>query len=181
MPPDWSIRQTKPSVALASWSIVADPTAPSPPNVLGLTKTVNADPTFNLAIMEKTSFKDVDLSVSVKAMSGEVDQGGGPIWRAQDENNYYIARFNPLESNFRVYYVKNGQRRQLDSARIRTKPDTWYEVRVTMVDGHIQCYIDGEKLLEASDSTFEKAGMVGLWTKSDAATRFDDLEVRGSR
>jgi len=179
VPADWRIRQTRPTQALASWSIMKDPTAPSKPNVMALTHTKNDDPTFNLAIAKDTSFKDVDLSVNVKAISGETDQGGGPIWRCQDENNYYVTRFNPLESNFRVYYVHNGRRKQLQSARIDTVPGTWYSVRVTMIGHHITAYLDGKKLLEATDDTFSNAGMVGLWTKSDAVTRFDDLSVEG--
>jgi len=177
VPASWSIRQTRPTKALATWKIVTELTAPSPPNVMALTKTENDDPTFNLAIAEGTSLTDIDLTVKVKAISGETDQGGGPIWRCRDEKNYYVARFNPLESNFRVYFVKNGVRKQLDSARIATQPGRWYTVRVTMVGDHITCYLDGQKELEATDDTFDDAGMVGLWTKSDAATRFDDLSV----
>ncbi len=180
VPADWSIRQTRPTKALAAWNIMADPTAPSKPNVLALTRTENDDPTFNLAIAKDTSFKDLDLTVKVKAISGETDQGGGPIWRCTDENNYYISRFNPLESNFRVYYVKEGRRKQLQSVRINTEPGTWYTVRVTMIGHHITCYLDGKKLLEATDDTFQDAGMVGLWTKSDAVARFDDLRVRNA-
>jgi|GEM_PF-101556 len=177
VPSDWSIRQTRPTTALATWEIMTDRTAPSKPNVLALTKTENDDPTFNLATAKGTSFRDIDLTVNVKAIRGQTDQGGGPIWRCQDENNYYVTRFNPLESNFRVYYVKNGRRKQLRSARIDTIPGTWYTVRVTMIGHHITAYLDGKKLLEATDDTFTNAGMVGLWTKSDAVTRFDDLQV----
>jgi iron(III) transport system substrate-binding protein len=176
-PKDWSIRQTKPTTALATWKVVADPAAPSMPNVLALTETSNFDGTFNLAVADKTAFKDLDLTVKVKAVSGKEDQGGGPIWRCKDENNYYICRFNPLESNFRVYYVKDGVRKQLESAKIETEAGRWYTIRVTMTGPHIACHLDGKKLLEADDSTFPDAGMVGLWTKADAVTSFDDLTV----
>ena len=114
----------------------------------------------------------------MKAVSGDEDQGGGPIWRCKDENNYYICRFNPLEGNYRIYKVVNGKRKQLDTTRIETEPGKWYAVRVTMVGEHITCYLDGRKLLGVWDSTFEDFGMVGFWTKADAVTRFDDLVVR---
>jgi hypothetical protein len=171
----WSVRETGPTKRLATWKVVADATAPSKPNVLALTETENRGRTFNLAIAEKTSFQDLELTVRVKAVSGEDDQGGGPIWRCTDENNYYICRFNPLESNYRVYKVVDGKREQLASVKIETVPGKWYAVRVTMVGDRITCYLDGAKLLEAKDGTFADAGMVGLWTKADAATRFDDL------
>lgn len=176
-PRDWTLRQTKPTTALATWKVIADPTAPSKPNVLALTETANFDGTFNLAIADKTAFKDLDLTVKVKAVSGKEDQGGGPIWRCKDENNYYICRFNPLESNFRVYYVKDGVRKQLESTKIETEAGKWYTVRVTMNGPRIACYLDEKKLLEAEDGTFPNAGMIGLWTKADAVTSFDDLNV----
>ena len=177
-PEGWSIRQTHALTVSAVWQILMDPTAPSKPNILALIKTENYNGTFNLAIPEETSFKDLDLSVKVKAVRGEEDQGGGPIWRCKDEDNYYICRFNPLEANFRLYFVKDGRRKQLQSAKVKTQPDQWYTVRVTMLGDQIACYLDGKKLLETMDDTFKQAGMVGLWTKADAVTSFDDLVVR---
>jgi len=177
VPKGWSIRQTRPTEAMAVWQVIADPSAPGKGNVLALTKTENYNGTYNLAIADGSSFKDLDLTVKVKAVKGEEDQGGGPIWRCQDENNYYICRFNPLETNFRVYFVKNSKRKQLQSYNIETKPGKWYTIRVTMVGDHITCYLDGKKMLDVKDDTFKEAGTVGLWTKADAVTSFDDLTV----
>ncbi|HQL54910.1 MAG TPA: hypothetical protein PLQ87_09400, partial [Phycisphaerae bacterium] len=171
----WRIAATNPTAALATWQVVADPTAPSPPHVFALTKTENYDGTFNLAIADGPAFQNLDLSVKVKAVAGKEDQGGGPIWRCQDENNYYICRFNPLESNFRVYVVANGKRRQLDSVKLELSADRWYEIRVRAVGNQITCYLDGEQKLAAADGTITAAGRVGLWTKADAVTSFDDL------
>ncbi len=178
LPADWMIRETGQPSASATWMVVADSTAPSKPNVLALTTTVAHGSTFNLAIADNISFKDLDLMVKVKAVTGEEDQGGGPIWRFKDHDNYYVCRFNPLEGNYRVYKVANGQRKQLDTASVKTAAGKWYSVRVTMIDNQIRCYLDGKKWLETKDDTFQDAGKVGLWTKADAATRFDDLVVR---
>ena len=145
------------------------------PNVMKLVETNNDNGTFNLAMAEGTSYGDLDLSVAVRADLGKEDQGGGPIWRCRDEDNYYICRLNPLEGNFRVYRVLRGRRRQLESANADLASGRWYTVRVIMVGRHITCYLDGKKLLEADDDTFKRAGMVGLWTKADAVTAFDDL------
>lgn len=177
-PPDWSIRQTNPTTALATWEIATDDAAPSKPNVFALTKSENYNGTFNLAIADATAFKDLDITVKIKAIAGEEDQGGGPIWRCRDENNYYICRFNPLEGNFRVYRVVAGKRKQLQSAEVETKPGTWYEVRVTMVGKRAVCYLDASRFLDVEDDTFPEAGKIGLWTKADAVTSFDDLVVR---
>ncbi len=175
-PSGWSFRQTSPDGVAGIWKIAADPSAPSPPNTHRL-QTKATDGTFNLAIVEKSSYQDLDLRVKVRADSGVEDQGGGLIWRCKDENNYYICRFNPLESNFRVYKVAEGKRQQLASAKIETVTSKWYDVRAVMIGDKITCYLDGVALLEASDSTFAQSGMIGLWTKSDASSSFDDLVV----
>jgi hypothetical protein len=175
-PPAWRVAETKGSGKTGKWTVVADDTAPSKPNVLKL-DTQAEDSTFNLLIAEKSSFKDLDLRVMVKALSGNEDQGGGLIWRARDANNYYICRINPLEGNFRVYKVEDGKRSQLQSEKLETKTGQWYEVRAVMTGDHIECFVDGKPYLHAHDDTFKETGMVGLWTKADASSAFDNIAV----
>jgi len=139
-------------------------------------KAKNDDATFNVALAQGTSFKDIDLSVKLKAVAGEVDRGGGLVWRAKDSKNYYLARYNPLEDNFRVYKVQDGKRTQFQSAKI-PGDEKWHTLRVTMVATKIACYLDGHKHLEVEDATFPGAGMIGLWSKADARSYFDDLTV----
>jgi len=176
-PPGFTIAQTGPAKSKATWAVMADSDAPSQPNVLALTHTENRGRAFNLLIADAAEPADLDLSVKVKAHRGKEDQGGGLIWRCRDENNYYVCRVNPLEGNYRVYKVEGGERTMLESASIELHSNQWYTLRVTMMGEHITCYLDGKKLLEATDSTFKDAGRVGLWTKADAHTAFDDLTV----
>ncbi|RKY89073.1 hypothetical protein DRQ09_01965 [candidate division KSB1 bacterium] len=162
---------------LGKWEILEDETAPSKPNVLAQTSMENFGYHFNLAILENSSYKDLELSVKFKGVKGNEDRGGGPVWRYIDRNNYYIARANPLENNFRVYKVVNGNRRQMDSKSLKVTSNEWHTIKIRMVGDKIECYYDGVKYLEVKDSTFKKAGKIGLWTKADAYTYFDDLEV----
>ncbi len=176
---DWLVlAETHPGQTPAQWEIKADPAAASPPNVLALTQTKNKGSTYNLAIFTKPQFRDLDLTVKVRADTGEEDQGGGPIWRCRDANNYYICRVNPLEANFRVYRVVDGKRTQLATAETDAAAGVWHTIRVTMTGSQIACHLDGRKLLAASDETLPEAGRIGLWTKADAATSFDDLSAR---
>ena len=115
-------------------------------------------------------------------MGGVEDQGGGPAWRhRRSEDDYYVARWNPLEDNFRVYSVRGGERLQLDSARVRSDAQAWHTIRVRHVGDSITCWFDGEELLHATDAKLTTPGAVGLWTKADATTSFDDLAVRPAR
>jgi hypothetical protein len=118
--------------------------------------------------------------VNLKASAGDYDQGGGLVWRAKDAKNYYIARFNHKEDNFRVYKVVKGVRSQpLQNADV-THHDGWAVLRVTMKGDHIECYIDGKKHLDVHDSTFIEAGKIGVWSKADARSQFDDLTLSGN-
>ncbi len=132
--------------------------------------------TYNLALVNDTSYQNLDLSVRVKANTGEVDQGGGMVWRARDKDNYYVARYNPLEDNFRLYKVEGGRRTQLDHADAPGDRQ-WHTLRITMNGREILGYLDGERVLVAEDSTFPDAGQIGLWSKADACSFFDDLTV----
>ncbi len=159
---------------VGTWEVAADGT-----NHVLAQKAENPDKTFNLALVEGTSYKDLDLSIRVKAIAGKNDQGGGFVWRAKDKDNYYIARYNPLEDNLRVYKVENGKRTQLDHAEVPGNHD-WHTLRITMQGREILGYFDGKKVLVAEDSTFADAGQIGVWSKSDAQSEFDDLTVSGN-
>lgn len=139
-------------------------------------KAENANRVYNLTLLDGTSPKDLDVSVRVKAIAGKLDQGGGLVWRAKDKDNYYTARYNPLEDNLRVYKVEGGKRTQLDHADVPGDRE-WHTLRITMKGRAIVGYLDGKKLLIAEDSTFPDAGRVGLWSKADAVSYFDDLTI----
>ena len=122
-------------------------------------------------------FRNGTITVKVKAGTGEVDRGGGPIWRVQDANNYYVARWNPLEDNLRIYYVKDGRRVQLASADVETSPTQWHAIAIEHDGDQMTCSFDGRQLLSVKDATIGREGGVGVWTKADAASSFDDFAV----
>lgn len=136
------------------------------------------DAVLNVALARDTRLRNVDLSVRLMPVAGEVDRGGGLVWRARDKNNYYLCRYNPLEDNYRLFRVVDGVRKQLKSVKVPSD-NAWHTLRATMSGSSIACYLDGKKLLEADDATFPDAGMIGLWTKADAQSYFDDLTVAG--
>ncbi len=118
------------------------------------------------------------IEVKMKANSGDADQGGGLIWHVQDADNYYVMRYNPLERNFRVYFVKDGYRKMLASANANIPSHEWFTIAVTQQDDEITCSLNGQALLNVKDKTFPNTGGVGFWTKADAASSFDDLVIR---
>ena len=180
LPEGFAPAQTAGRGKLALWQVVEDGSAPKGHKVLFVLPDprTNHGSCFNVLLYQGQQFKDLDLSVYVKAVKGREDQGGGPLWRAQDENNYYVVRWNPLENNFRLYFVKKGRRKMLASAKLKVDPQKWHLIRVLHHGEEIQCLFDGKELLRVRDHTFVAQGKVGLWSKADAATVFDGLRVK---
>jgi hypothetical protein len=159
------------------WVVMADATAPSKPNVVAQISRDATDDRFPLLIADEGSFEDLDLSVKFKAVSGDVDRAAGLVFRLKDANNYYLVRTNALEDNYRLYRVVAGNRRLFAGANFKVTPGEWHVLRVECIGNRIICYFDGVKRIEASDDTFKQGGKIGLWTKADSVTYFDDLKV----
>ena len=140
---------------------------------------------FPVAVVADSALTDGDFSVRFKPVSGRTDQAAGLVWRYQDENNYYLVRANALEGNVVLYKVQNGKRTDLPvtgAGRTYGKPSTvpsgrWGTLRVVVRGSLFEVSHDGRKLYEVEDTTFTRAGKVGVWTKADSVTYFDDLTV----
>ncbi len=143
----------------------------------GEVKQTAVNKNYPLMLREDKLFTDVDVSVSFKPISGNIDASGGLVFRAVDEDNYYIVRANALENNFRLYTFVDGLRHQLSSATV-TPPNLnqYHQIRVVAKGDHIQAYLNGKLELDYYDKTFSK-GYTGLWTKEDSVTSFDEFIV----
>lgn len=179
LPDGWRIEATGQDRATADWQVEKDSSAPHGPGVLALEDTNHSqNRVFNLCWTDQVSFKEGEISVYLKAKTGVIDQGGGPIWRVQDRNNYYIARYNPLERNVSVYYVKDGQRVMLGYTGRLEASEGWHILKVIHRGDRIQVFLDGiMRIMVNGGNYIPVAGGVGLWTKADAATSFDDFTV----
>ena len=160
-----------------SWVTKADPTARSGGKVLAQTSTDDTDNRFPLAVYEKFTAKDVSVSVHFKAVAGQVDQAAGLVARYRDANNYYITRANALEGNVRLYKVEGGRRKQFAGANCPVPSGEWQTLTLVVKGKHFNVFFNDKLLIEADDEAFSEAGKVGLWTKADSVTYFDDLTV----
>ncbi len=169
------------------WVVRRDPTAPSPPNVLAQTDADTVSYRFPVCVYDGFTAKDVDVSVRYKPVSGKEDQAAGIVWRYQDQNNYYIVRANARENNVVLYKVEKGVRTDLPllgkgrtyGMKAGIPSGEWGTLRVTAADSRFVVYSNGTRLYEVEDSTFPTAGRVGLWTKADSVTLFDDFTFSG--
>jgi hypothetical protein len=140
---------------------------------------------FPVAVLSDVDAADVDLSVRFKPISGRVDQAAGLVWRYQNQDNYYIVRANALEGNVVLYKVQAGKRTDLPvkgegrtyGKKAPVPAGRWSTLRVVAAGPLFEVYLDGTKLYEVEDTTFSNRGKVGVWTKADSITQFDDLTV----
>lgn len=159
------------------WIVRAEKDAPSGPNVLVQVDADDTDHRFPVAVVDAPVLADARVSVRCKPLSGKVDQACGLVLRYQDANNYFITRANALEGNVRLYFVKNGERKQLETYSGEVKGGVWHDYRFEVRGDHLEVTWDGKKVLDHHDSTFTTAGKAGVWTKADSVTAFDDLTI----
>lgn len=159
----------------ATWVLKQDASSRSGSTVLAQTGTDKTDYRFPLCIFNKFSVKDVAVSVRFKPVSGQADQAGGLVTRFKDKDNYYVARANALENNVRLYKVEAGKRKQFAGVNTQVSSGQWHTLKMENMGAHFKVYFDGKLLFEADDSTFGEPGRVGVWTKADSVTCFDDL------
>jgi hypothetical protein len=162
---------TKTGSGAPNWAVVADDNAPSKPNVLKQ----SGEATYPVALKDDTSLKDGFVEVKFKPVSGKEDQAGGVIWRAKDADNYYIARANALEDNVTIYHTIKGRRVSFKNVNTKVASGVWHTLRVDFAGNKFTVAFDGRKVIDASDDSFSEAGKVGVWTKADSVTLFDDF------
>ena len=158
------------------WRVLADPTAPSAPNVLAQLDGDKTEGRVLTAIAAEPSIKDARVSVRCKPVSGKIEQACGLVARFKDEKNYYVARASAVDKDVNLYVVKDGKRTPLGGWKGANFGDAWHEIRLDVKGDRIGLSWDGTQVFQAVDRTFD-AGRVGLWTRADSVTYFDDLSI----
>lgn len=161
--------------APAKWSVVAD----GEERVLAQLDAEGKEGRYPLAIVDDVSARNVKLSVRIKAVSGKEDQTGGLLWRYQDPQNHLVARLDMLEREVKLYRVVNGNRIKFgEEKNLKVRSGKWYTLRIEHKGERIKVYLDDDMLFDERDRHFTKPGKVGVWTKGDSVTYFDDLTLR---
>jgi len=182
IPQGWSQYYTGKEGEKPNWQILND----QGNQVLAQLTQDNPNYHFNDIVFDGFEAKDVELSVRLKGVKGKMDQGGGFIWRFTDANNYYVVRANPLEDNVVLYKVENGKRTDLPlinkgrtyGVDVPPLGDGWNTLKLKVIGDIFTVYLNNNEIFKVKDNTFKKAGKVGLWTKADAYTYFDDFDVK---
>src|SRR6266568_1402221 len=177
VPAGWTVAKT--GSGDPRWTVEEDPTAPSKSKAVKQ----SGRATYPLLLKNETRLKDGFVEVRFKAISGSVDRAAGIVWRARDADNYYVVRANALEDNVVLYKTVNGVRSALDivgrkggyGVGVSVPANQWLGLRVDFKGNRFKVFYDGKQLFDVEDSTFSDAGKVGLWTKADSVTVFDQI------
>jgi hypothetical protein len=153
------------------WALEQDATAPSKPNVLKQ----SGSGTFPYCVLKQSSLTDGYVEVKFKSIAGREDQAGGIVWRWKNGDNYYVARANALEDNVSLYYTENGSRKTLKYVDAPVAKNVWHTLRVEFAGKKIKVALDGKTYIDHEDGHISGAGAVGVWTKADSVTAFDDF------
>jgi hypothetical protein len=184
-PPGWTVTPNP------QWEILKDPTAPSQPYVFAqISNDAGSDAAGGrcpLAILNERDVKDGDVSVKVKPVAGKEDRAGGLVFRYRDPDNYYLVRANALENSIAVYKVEDGKRTPLATrgapknygVKHPVPLNQWSVLKVQFQGPKFSVYFNHRRLFEVMDSTFRQPGKVGLWTRADGITYFDDFRIAG--
>lgn len=131
-----------------------------------------------LAVVEKSSFKNVRLAAKIKVVAGDEDRTAGIIWRYKNSENYLVARIDIKHKNVRLFRVVDGNRVKFGGAdKLKVEYNRWYTLRIEHRGSKIKVYLDDEMLFDEHDRHFTKAGRVGLWSKADSISYFDELKA----
>ena len=171
--------------AAAKWEIRRDITAPSPPYVFAQVSADASSYRYPIAILDRPTLQNGEISVRLKPVAGREDQAGGLVWRFRDPNNYYVVRANALANNIAVYQVQDGHWRPLRPkgaaadgyVRHAVPSNAWSILKVTFKGPVFSVYFDHRRVIQVEDRSYQGAGRVGLWTKADSVTYFDDFRV----
>ena len=174
-PSGWTCGVT--GVGSPRWTVAVEPGAPSGTNVLRQ----SGSGTFPWCVRSGTSLSDGFVEVKFKPLTGREDQAGGLVWRWKDGDHYYVARANALENNVSLYYTEGGSRKTIRYVDAPVASGAWHTLRVEFVATRIAVSLDGKRYIDVEDSHIGGTGSVGVWTKADSVTAFDDFAYGAAR
>jgi hypothetical protein len=122
-------------------------------------------------------FREGDISMRFKGISGRIDQGAGILFNLQPNGDYLTVRANPLENNLVLWKFEKGKRSSVQWVRdVPTPSKTWHELKVSIKGNAVEGYLNGKLYLSHRLAT-PVSGKIGVWSKADSHMYIDDYRV----
>jgi hypothetical protein len=123
-------------------------------------------------------FRDGEISLRFKLVSGQLDQCAGILFNLKPNGDYLTVRFNGKEDNVVLWTFNKGKRSfvKKGTENVPLAMNQWNSLKVRVSGTSMQAYLNDKLLLEYALAE-PAAGKVGVWSKTDSVSYFDDFTV----
>lgn len=123
-------------------------------------------------------FTNGEISMRFRILAGQLDQCAGILFNLKTNGDYLTVRFNGKEDNLVLWTFKNGKRSFVKKGVHDKKIPLgeWHRMKIAVTGTQLRGYLDDELLLEYTLAE-PVSGKVGVWSKTDSVSQFDDYVV----
>jgi hypothetical protein len=124
-------------------------------------------------------FRDGEISIRFRLLAGQLDQCAGVLFNLKPNGDYLTVRFNGKEDNLVLWTFKSGKRSfvKKGSENVHIPLGEWHSMRIAVAGTQLRGFLD-EKLLLEYTLTEPVSGKVGVWSKTDSVSQFDQYVVK---
>lgn len=162
-----------------NWTIVPDPTAPSPPNVLARIPGNQSDSGYHVLVMPDSPYQsNVKADLKFKVIGGgKENEAVGLIVRLQDASHYFVLYADYNAQRFSLCRADPGELLCTQDKNVPISAGYWHNMTAYVSSQGIAGYLDNKLLLQRYDEHYQ-TGSVGILAKGNSKAYFDDLSVQ---
>jgi hypothetical protein len=123
-------------------------------------------------------FHDGEISMRFKLVGGALDQCAGILFNLKPNGDYLTVRFNAKEDNLVLWTFDKGKRSFVKKGvkDVPLQMQTWHTMKIAVHGTHLEGFLDGEPLIDYTLAA-PVSGKVGVWSKTDSISEFQDYTV----
>ena len=123
-------------------------------------------------------FRNGEISIRFKLVDGKLDQCAGILFNLKPNGDYLTVRFNGKEDNLVLWTFNKGKRSfvKKGSENMPLAMKQWHAMKIVIAGTQLQGYLNGKLLLEYTMAE-PVSGKIGVWSKTDSVSYFDDFVV----
>jgi hypothetical protein len=128
------------------------------------------------------NFTGGEISMRFQILDGALDQCAGILFNLKPNGDYLTVRFNGKEDNLVLWTFNKGVRKFVKKGAedMPLKTREWYSMKIAVHGTKLEGTLNGKPLLEYTLPE-PVSGKVGVWSKTDSVSYFDDYTVTAQR
>jgi hypothetical protein len=123
-------------------------------------------------------FREGEISMRFQLVDGALDQCAGILFDLKPNGDYLAVRFNGKEDNLVLWTFNKGVRKfvKRGSEEVPLPMKQWEGMKIAVHGAKLEGYLNGKRLLEYTLPE-PVSGKVGVWSKTDSVSYFDEFTV----